>query len=92
MLFSLDITIDYIILDANVLKIVNKNTEIGKKKLKKKDKLCLRISMCQLQQEFNKSTYYKTKQKYYCDSRNTSTSVLSIFISKGHFNEIIPFQ
>jgi len=57
MLFSLDITIDYIILDGNVLKIVNKNTEIGKKKLKKKDKLCLRVRMCQLQQEFNKSTY-----------------------------------
>jgi len=34
MLFSLDITIDYIILDDNVLKIVNKNTEIGKKKMK----------------------------------------------------------
>jgi hypothetical protein len=50
-----DITIDYIILDDNVLKIVNKNTEIGKKKIKKK--LCLRVRMCQLQQEFNKNTY-----------------------------------
>lgn len=36
MLFSLDITIDYIILDDNVLKIVDINTEIGKKKLKGK--------------------------------------------------------
>ena len=36
MLFSSDITTDYIILDDNVLKIVNKYTEIGKKKIKKK--------------------------------------------------------
>jgi len=36
MLFSLDITIDYIILDDTVFKIVNKNTEIGKKKMKEK--------------------------------------------------------
>jgi hypothetical protein len=36
MLFSFDITIAFIILDDNVLKIVNKNTEAGKKKMKKK--------------------------------------------------------
>jgi hypothetical protein len=32
MLFSLDITIDYIILDENVLKIVNKTHKWGKRK------------------------------------------------------------
>jgi hypothetical protein len=37
MLLSLAIIIDYIILDDNVLKIVNKNTEIGKKKMKEKE-------------------------------------------------------
>jgi hypothetical protein len=36
MLFSLDITIDFIILDDKVLKIVNKNTETGENKMKEK--------------------------------------------------------
>jgi hypothetical protein len=50
MLFSLDITTDYIILDDNVLKIVDINTEIGKKKLKgKQEQLCLGVHTCQPQ-------------------------------------------
>jgi hypothetical protein len=92
MLFSLDITIDYIILDDNVFKIVNKNTEIGKKKFKEKKNFALEYVCVSYNRNSIKAHIYKAKQKYYCDSRNTSTSVLSIFISKGYFHEIIPFQ
>ena len=94
MLFSLHIIYDYIILDDNVLNIVNKNIGTEKKKMtggKKNNNFVLAYVCVRYNRYSIKTHIYKTKQKYYCNSRETNTSVLSIFISMGSFHEIIPF-
>jgi hypothetical protein len=67
-------------------------TEEGKKKMKKeKDNFDLEYARVSYNWYLIQTRIYKVKQKYYCNYRNTSTSVLFIFISMGYFHETILF-